>query len=96
MKYSDFKGAGVPKLQLGEVVDSLQNGRIHKIQARKVSADGKTVLGEGVIGTFIPLDEIDVDEQGYVTNAHLSANGGKWLVKAGEAMNTDDLGVAVK
>jgi hypothetical protein len=91
MKYSDFKGAGVPKLQLGQVTESLQNGRIHKIQARKIAPDG-TVLGEGIVGTFIPLDEIDVTEDGTVTNAQLSANGGKWLVKAGQSMNTDDLG----
>jgi hypothetical protein len=93
MKYTEFNTkASAPRLQLGEVTDELQNGRVHKLQARKIANDGKTVLAEGIIATFIPLDDIDVDAKGFVENAYLSSNG-KWLVKRGQAMDTDDIGV---
>ncbi len=99
MKYIEIYGETEPRLQLGQITGSEQNGRVHSMQAKLVGADG-TPLREGVIKTFIPVAEIEVlDKDGYAdTKFNRLSSNGKWLVKVGGGssdLNEFD-GLAVK
>jgi hypothetical protein len=99
MKYNSFKKIGVAQLRLGDTIGEELNGRVHIINFRETdSVTGKT-LNEGKIRSFIPLDEIDVDDStadadGYVvaTNVKLSSGKGAYLVKPGASLETEGFG----
>mgnify|MGYP000920207473 CR=1 FL=1 len=98
MKYGEVFNVAEPKLQLGQVVGTEQNGRVHALQARLVMPDG-TVAKEGTIKTFMPLDEIElVDDQGFVdTKVNRLSSNGKWLVAVGADTGLNDFdGLAIK
>jgi hypothetical protein len=98
MKYGDVFNVAEPKLQLGQVVGTEQNGRVHSLQARLVMPDG-TVAKEGTIKTFMPLDEIELaDDKGFVdTKINRLSSNGKWLVKVGVDTGLNDFeGLAIK
>jgi hypothetical protein len=98
MKYGDVFKVAEPKLQLGQIVGTEQNGRVHALQARLVMPDG-TVAKEGTIKTFMPIDEIELTgADGFVdTKVNRLSSNGKWLVKVGVDTGLNDFdGLAIK
>jgi hypothetical protein len=99
MKYNAFKKIGVAQLRLGDTIGDELNGRVHVINFRETDSLTGKVLNEGKIRSFIPLEEIDVDEStadkdGYAvaTNVKLSSGKGAYLVKPGATLDTEGFG----
>lgn len=99
MKFTAFKKIGVAELFIGDTIGEEMNGRVHIINFREKDSVSNAVLNEGKVRSFVPLDEIDidetrVDEDGYAkaNNVKLSSGKGAYLVKPGQSLDTDGFG----
>jgi hypothetical protein len=98
--YGELPQATVPgskRIKLGKVLDQVPMGRFTKttIEAILIDDAGKEV-GSAPLLTSLDLNEIEVDDQMIVTNAHLSAPNAEgkrcWLVKSGAGIDTAGIG----
>jgi len=98
--YGELPQAIVPgsrRIKLGKVLEQLPMGRFTKttIESTLVDEDGEEVSSAPLF-TSLDLNEIEVDDNMFVTNAHLSApdkNGKRaWLVQSGAGIDTTGIG----